>query len=84
MVVRLHYQDGESEDHELLNCVHIASFAGKLDVPKSTYAFAARNRQVRYLAIQPKRREPIESIELRKGGDDSAPIVLSITAEQHQ
>jgi putative membrane-bound dehydrogenase-like protein len=84
MVVRLHYQDGESEDHELLNAVHIASFSGKSDVPKSTYAFAAGTRQVRYLSIQPKRREPIESIELRKGDDESAPIVLSITAEQHQ
>ena len=78
------YQDGESEDHELLNSVHIASFAGKSDVPKSTYAFAAGNRQVRYLSIQPERHEPIESVELRKGEDESAPIVLSITAEQHQ
>lgn len=84
MVVRLHYQDGQAEDHELINCVHMASFSGKSDVPKSTYAFAAGNRQVRYLSIQPKRREPIETVELRKGDDESAPIVLSITAEQHQ
>ncbi len=84
MVVRLHYQDGATEDHELFNSVHIASFAGKSDVPKSTFAFAAGNRQVRYLSIQPKRREPIESVELRKGDDESAPVVLSITAEQHQ
>ncbi|MEZ6136719.1 MAG: c-type cytochrome [Pirellulaceae bacterium] len=82
MVVRLHYQDGELEDHELINNVHIASFAGKSDVPKSIYAFAAGTRQVRYLAIEPKRREPIESVELRKGDDESAPIVLAITAEQ--
>ena len=84
MVVRFHYQDGESEDHELINNVHIASFAGKSDVPKSIYAFAAGTRQVRYLSIQPKRREPLESVELRKGEDESAPIVLAITAEQHQ
>lgn len=84
MVVRLHYQDGESEDHELINCIHIASFAGKSDVPKSTYAFAAGTRQVRYLAIQPKRRKLIKTVELRKGEDESAPIVLSITAEQQQ
>lgn len=84
MVVRLHYQDGQAEDHELINCVHMASFSGKSDVPKSTYAFAAGTRQVRYLSIQPKRREPIETVELRKGNDESAPIVLSITAEQHQ
>lgn len=84
MVVRLHYEDGASEDHELINCVHIASFAGKSDVPQSTYAFAAGNRQVRYLAIQPTKRKPIEAVELRKGDDESAPIVLAITAEQHQ
>jgi hypothetical protein len=31
--------------------------------------------------VQPKRAEPIEKIELVKGKDDTAPVVMAITVE---
>ena len=50
-------------------------------VPKSEFAFAMRSQQMRYLAIQPKRADTIESIEFVKGEDRSAPLVLAVTVE---
>jgi hypothetical protein len=44
-------------------------------------AFQLRGRQVRYLAIHPGRTETIERIELLKGPDDTAPIVVAATIE---
>ncbi len=38
-------------------------------------------RQVRYLAIEPKRKDKIERIEFVEGHDDTAPIVMAVTEE---
>ena len=81
MIVRLHYADGSTEDHPLLNGVHFADYIRRVDVPGSKLAFMLRGRQVRYLAVQPKRAETIESIELVKGQDDTAPLVIAATVE---
>jgi hypothetical protein len=77
----LHYSDGESEDHELLNGVHFADYIRKVDVPESELAFMLRNQQMRYLAVYPKRLDVIEYIELVKGPDRTAPVVMAITLE---
>ncbi len=81
MIVRLHYADGETEDHELLNGVHFADYIRRVDVPGSEFAFAARNQQIRYLAVLPKRTESIEKIEFQKGQDQTAPVVMAVTLE---
>ncbi|NNE01335.1 MAG: c-type cytochrome, partial [Pirellulaceae bacterium] len=81
MIVRLHYQDGQSEDHELINGEHFADYIGRVDVPKSEFAFALRNQQIRYLAVYPNRQELIETIEFVKGPDRTAPIVMAVTLE---
>lgn len=82
MIVRLQYADGKSEDHELKNGEHFADYIRKVDVPGSKYAFALRGQQIRYLSVTPKRTEvAIKSIELVKGKDDSAPIVMAVTVE---
>jgi hypothetical protein len=81
MVFRIRYKDGQIEDHELRDGREFADYIGPFDVPGSKRAFDLDGRQVRYLTIDPKRSEPIERIELRKGRADSAPIVLAITAE---
>ena len=36
---------------------------------------------LRYLAIEPKRKDKIERIEFVKGPDDTAPIVMAVTVE---
>jgi putative heme-binding domain-containing protein len=81
MIVRLHYADGATEVHALKNGEQLASYAQRIDVPGSKLAFNLDGRQVRYLAIEPKRKDKIERIELVKGPDDTAPIVMAVTVE---
>jgi putative heme-binding domain-containing protein len=81
MIVRLHYADGQTEDHPLRDGVHFADYIRRFDVPKSEFAFAMRGQQMRYLAVIPHRGEPLTAIELVKGPHPSAPIVLAVTVE---
>jgi putative membrane-bound dehydrogenase-like protein len=81
LIVRLHYGDGKTEDHELRNGEHFADYIRRVDVPGSEFAFALRGQQIRYLSIAPKRAEAIAEIELVKGSDLSAPVVMAVTIE---
>jgi putative heme-binding domain-containing protein len=81
MIVRLHYADAATEDHKLINGEHFADYIRRVDVPGSKFAFDLRGRQIRYLAVQPKRDEPIAQIELVKGEDRTAPVVMAVTVE---
>jgi hypothetical protein len=81
MIVRLHYQDGMTEDHELKNGVHFADYIRRVEVPGSQFAFPMRQQQMRYLSIQPARDAVIKQIEFVKGDDASAPVVLAVTVE---
>jgi hypothetical protein len=84
MIVRLHYADGSSEDHELKNGVHFADYIRPVDVPGSKLAFKLRGQQIRYLAVYPQKADPIEKIELVKGPDHTAPVVMAVTVETRQ
>jgi putative membrane-bound dehydrogenase-like protein len=81
MTVRLHYADGKTEDHDLVNGEHFADYIRRVDVPGSEFAFALRSQQIRYLAVSPLRPEPIAEIEFVKGPDASAPVIMAVTAE---
>ncbi|HVX61888.1 MAG TPA: PVC-type heme-binding CxxCH protein [Pirellulales bacterium] len=81
MIVRLHYDDGRTEDHPLKNGVHFADYIREVDVPESKLAFKLRGQQIRYLAIYPQRAETIQSIEFVKGPDHTAPVVMAVTVE---
>jgi hypothetical protein len=81
MTVRLHYADGKTEDHELKNGVHFADYIRRVDVPGSKFAFALGGKQLRYLSIAPKRTAVIKTIDLVKGPDRTAPIVMAVTVE---
>jgi hypothetical protein len=81
LVVRLHYAGGQTEDHPLLNGVHLADYIRVVDVPGSKLAFNLRGRQLRYLAVTPKRAETIERVEFVKGQDNTAPIIMAVTVE---
>jgi putative membrane-bound dehydrogenase-like protein len=82
MIVRLHYADGKTEDHLLKNGEVFADYIRKIDVPDSTFAFALRGQQIRYLAVRPKRpTEIITDIEFVKGPDSTSPIVMAVTVE---
>lgn len=82
MIVRFRYADGATEDHELINGVHMADYIRRVDVPESAFAFPLGNQQVRYLSVQPKRSAVIDSLELIKGPDQSAPIIMALTIEK--
>lgn len=82
MTVRLHYADGQKEDHDLKNGVHFADYIdSKATVPGSKLAFDLKGRQVRYLKVEPKRDAVITAVEFVKGPDESAPVVMAVTAE---
>jgi hypothetical protein len=82
MLVRLHYADGSVEDHPLENGVHFADYIRVVDVPGSKLAFQLRGQQIRYFAIQPRKKEAvIDHVELVKGPDETAPIVMAVTVE---
>ncbi len=81
MIVRLHYADGTTEDHPLENGVHFADYIRVVDVPGSKLAFRLRGQQIRYLTVHPGKKAVIDRIELVKGPDESAPIVMAITVE---
>jgi hypothetical protein len=81
LIVRLHYADGSREDHELRNGEHLADYIRRVDVPGSQFAFDLHGRQLRYLAIEPRRSETIDRIELVKGPDATAPLVMAVTVE---
>jgi putative heme-binding domain-containing protein len=81
LIVRLHYADGRTEDHELRDGEHFADYIGPFDVPGSKLAFRLRGQQIRYLTIEPERAEPIAQIEFVKGPDQTAPIIMAVTVE---
>ena len=81
MIVRLHYKDGQTEDHPLLNGEHFADYIRRVDVPKSKFAFNLRGKQLRYLTVTPERAEEIAKIDLVKGEDRTAPVVMAVTVE---
>jgi putative heme-binding domain-containing protein len=81
LIVRLHYADGTTEDHALKNGEHFADYIRVVDVPGSKLAFRLGGRQIRYLAVHPKREETIRQIEFVKGPDPSAPVVMAVTVE---
>jgi hypothetical protein len=81
LIVRLRYADGKTEEHSLKNGEHFADYIRRVDVPGSQFAFGLHGRQVRYLAVQPRRRDRIEQIEFIKGPDDTAPMIVAVTVE---
>jgi putative membrane-bound dehydrogenase-like protein len=81
MIVRLHYADGKTEDHPLTNGEHFADYIRRADVPQSKFAFDLRGKQLRYLSVPVDRPEPLTKIELVKGDDRTAPIVMAVTVE---
>ena len=52
-----------------------------MDVPKSEFAFDLAGRQIRYLAVRPETRDALAKIELIKGDDITAPVVMGITIQ---
>jgi putative membrane-bound dehydrogenase-like protein len=82
MIVRLHYAGGQIEDHEFINGVHFADYLGHANVKGSQLAFSLGRQQLRYFKVEPKQGDAIETVELIKGPDQTAPLVAAVTIEQ--
>ncbi|HHM12444.1 MAG TPA: hypothetical protein ENJ16_02750 [Planctomycetaceae bacterium] len=81
LIVRFHYEDGTHEDRQLKNGIHFADYIRRIDVPESEFAFALRQQQIRYLAVRPSKEAPVATVELIKGSDRTAPVVMAMTFE---
>jgi hypothetical protein len=82
MTVRIHYADGKTEDHALVNGEHFADYISRNDVAGSKFAFRLQdNKQVRYIKVEPKRPDKVEKVEFVKGPDNTAPVVMAVTVE---
>ena len=81
LIVRLRYEDGKTEDHPFKNGVHFADYIRRVDVPGSQFACSLRGKQLRFLTLEPKRRDKIQEIEFIKGPDDTAPLIVAVTVE---
>jgi hypothetical protein len=94
MIVRLHYADGGTEDHELINGIHVCDFSmtekGEfIEVPGSTFAMRLKPagrvpNQIRYLAIQPGKTDvQLSTIEFVKAENSiTSPVVMAVTVEE--
>jgi len=83
VIVRLHYKGGEQEEINLLNGVHFADYIRRVDVPGSEFAYMLGGQQIRRVTVTPRRRDVIEKLELVKGPDSTAPIIMAITVERN-
>jgi putative membrane-bound dehydrogenase-like protein len=84
MIVRISYEDGTTEDHPLINGEHFADYISRVDVPKSEFAFDLGGRQIRYFSVQPRERKPLKTIQLIKGNDPTAPVVMAMTLQTQE
>lgn len=81
MIVRLTYDDGQTEDHPLQNGIHFADYIRRVDVPQSQFAFSLRGQQIRYLTVAPQRSVTVKSVQFIKGEDRTSPLVMAVTYE---
>jgi len=81
MIVRVTYEDGTTEDHALRNGEHFADYIRRVDVPGSQFAFDLQGRQMRYLSVPLQGTLKLQTIELLKGTDATAPVVMALTLE---
>ncbi len=51
-------------------------------MPGSEFAYSLGGQQIRSVTVTPKKRNIIETIELVKGPDHTAPIVMAVTVER--
>jgi len=85
LIARLRYQNGQIEEHQLVNGTHFADWRQpQADVPTApVVAQFDAERHLRYFSIEPKSREEIAEIEFVKGPNKTAaPIFFAITVEK--
>lgn len=85
LVARVHYKNGQTEEHKLYNGTHFADWKMPHgNVPAAPVVLQMDSeRHLRYFSIEPMSREEIDRIEFIKGENQSAaPIFFAITVEK--
>jgi serine/threonine protein kinase len=85
LFVRLQYKDGTSEQHDLANGTHFADWRQPhSDAPAAPVIVQYDNeRHLRYITIEPKKKDEIREIEFVKGPNQrTAPMLFAVTVEK--
>jgi len=81
MIVHVDYADGDKESIVLKNGEHFADYIGKASVPLSDDAGDfTRRGQLRYLAVNLKKKAQLKKITLETSGSIICPCTIAITA----
>jgi putative membrane-bound dehydrogenase-like protein len=81
MTVHVEYADGDKEAIVLKNGEHVADYIGRAEVPMSDDAGDfTRRGQLRYLAVNLKKKAPLKKLTLETSGSILAPCTVAITA----
>ena len=79
LIVRLHYVDGKAEDHRLENGVQFADYIQLSTCPaRSSRSRSASSRFA--ISVSSRSEKTRSTIELVKGPDRSAPVVVTVEA----
>lgn len=82
VILKVNYEDGQTETIELKNGIHFADYIRRVDVPGSRFAYNLNGQQVRYIGVPTARQNVlVKSLTLSKGNDRTAPIFVAITIE---
>jgi putative heme-binding domain-containing protein len=82
MLVRLHYADGEPEDHPITRNMLQGGPAADDKLEKSEPSSTTAQDGLRYFKIEPKGGGVIRAVELAAGFGGTSPAIVAVTAEQ--
>jgi putative membrane-bound dehydrogenase-like protein len=82
MLVRLHYADGEPEDHPITRSMLLGDRAADAGQNESEPDSTAAQMPLRYFKIEPKSGGVIRAVELAAGFGGTSPAIIAVTAEQ--
>ena len=81
LVVRLRYDDGQTEEHWIENALLSAGSYARVVVRDAPQRIEIRNAPLRYVHVFPRRMSGISEIEVATGDSRAAPFVVAATLE---
>ena len=82
LLVRLHYAEGEPEDHPITGNMLFGNPAPDAQQNESAQTPTQPQPPLRYFKIEPKNGKVIRAVELAAGFGGSSPAIVAVTAEQ--
>ena len=82
LLVRLHYAEGEPEDHPITGNMLFGNATADAEQNESAQTPTQPQSPLRYFKIEPKNGKVIRAVELAAGFGGSPPAIVAVTAEQ--